>query len=256
MAEARKKFDAHKFTFTGNWKDAEKERVLTAVYMIADNILSIVDGVTFARGSQGGSPQTGANYDMTTHTINMFDTSFTGGSLARTGMPGETLATGSVWNTVHEIGHAIDRAKLRSAMTAAATARADLDTKFAQFKTPDGGFKLENVPLTVLNEFNKTLKAAQTAEKAVDTTITESGMRFQTPKGGGQAELKDDPKANTKFQKAAAGKRISPYAEDSWEEYFAESFALYITDPDTLKRLRPKIYEHFEDRFNPKKKKK
>jgi hypothetical protein len=81
-------------------------------------------------------------------------------------------------------------------------------------------------------------------------------MRFQTPKGGGQAELKDDPKANTKFQKAAAGKRISPYAEDSWEEYFAESFALYITDPDTLKRLRPKIYEHFEDRFNPKKKKK
>jgi hypothetical protein len=140
-------------------------------------------------------------------------------------------------------------------MTVAAAARADLDTKFARFKTAEGGFKLENVSLDVLKEFNATLKKAKSAEKTVDETVTESGQRFQ-PSASGDVELQADPKASTKFQKAAAGKRISPYAEDSWEEYFAESFALYITDPDTLKRLRPKIYDHFEDRFNPKKKKK
>jgi hypothetical protein len=38
---------------------------------------------------------------------------------------------------------------------------------------------------------------------------------------------------------------ISDYGNTNWTELYAESFALYTTDPSTLQLLRPNIYAYF-----------
>jgi hypothetical protein len=52
--------------------------------------------------------------------------------------------------------------------------------------------------------------------------------------------------------RAAAGRdgrtRITTYTDESWREYYAESFSLYITDPEGLQRLRPNVYRFFAQR--------
>lgn len=251
---AKKKFNDHKFTFAGTWDPGDQEHVLSSVNLIPDSILSLVDGVKFARGRVAPKPDEAGNYSMEKHTITLFNLAFDKSSV-RFGMPGPSLTSPAAFATAHEIGHAIDRAKLRAAVQKENTAKAALKSGFKQYEVAPDQYVLEKVPLSVLREFNALM--AQT--KASTKVVTESGMRFLPKAGSDKDELQDDPKANTKFQqaaKAAGSIRVSPYAEESWEEYFAESFALYVTDPATLKRLRPKIFEHFEKTFTETKKKK
>ena len=50
------------------------------------------------------------------------------------------------------------------------------------------------------------------------------------------------------FRQAAqqdGGKRITEYSNKEWQEYYAESFSLYISDPGTLERLRPNVFAFF-----------
>ena len=35
----------------------------------------------------------------------------------------------------------------------------------------------------------------------------------------------------------------------TWEEAFAEAYALYVTEPETLRRLRPAVHAFFVKRF-------
>ena len=255
---AKKKFAAHKFSFVGTWDAGDQEQVLAAVNLIADSILTMVDGVKFARAKAAAKPDTAGDYKMETHTITLYDLAFKA-SAVRFGMPGAGLASAATFDTAHEIGHAIDRAKLRAATIKEAGAKAALKQKFGQYQVAPDEYELKNVPLPVLKEFNELMGAAKRAGAETERTVTESGMRFQPEKGTGNTELRDDPKAASAFKtaaQAASAVRISPYAEESWEEYFAESFALYITDPATLKRLRPKLHEYFEKKFSETKKKK
>ena len=43
--------------------------------------------------------------------------------------------------------------------------------------------------------------------------------------------------------------RPTDYAGTNWEEAFAESYALYATEPDTLRRLRPAVHAYFVKRY-------
>ena len=50
------------------------------------------------------------------------------------------------------------------------------------------------------------------------------------------------------FRQAAqqdGGVRITSYSTREWQEYFAESYSLYMTNPAVLQQLRPNVYAFF-----------
>ena len=44
---------------------------------------------------------------------------------------------------------------------------------------------------------------------------------------------------------ARDGKNVSKYAEEDWQESYAEAYSLFISSPDNLKLLRPATYAYF-----------
>ena len=57
-----------------------------------------------------------------------------------------------------------------------------------------------------------------------------------------------------KFREAMAkdgGKAVTAYGQTDFQEAFAEAYSLYVTSPDTLKTLRPNVYD-FLDKNLPK----
>ena len=42
-----------------------------------------------------------------------------------------------------------------------------------------------------------------------------------------------------------------PHPESVWQEYFAESFAMFQTSPDLLRRLRPNVFHFMAQTFPP-----
>jgi hypothetical protein len=40
-----------------------------------------------------------------------------------------------------------------------------------------------------------------------------------------------------------------PHPDSVWQEYFAESFALYQASPDLLRQMRPKVFAFMEKQF-------
>ena len=39
--------------------------------------------------------------------------------------------------------------------------------------------------------------------------------------------------------------RVTEYSDREWQEYYAESFSLYISDPIVLRQLRRHVYDYF-----------
>ena len=57
-----------------------------------------------------------------------------------------------------------------------------------------------------------------------------------------------DASATPEFRSAArrdGNVRITAYAQTDWSEFYAESFALYQSDPTGLQRLRPNLFNYF-----------
>jgi hypothetical protein len=241
---AQEKFNRHHFTFHGTWTIEERQAVLKGVENLSDSLLSLVDGARFSRLHVSAQDPTAAgDYVVEDHTVRLYDLAFKE-SATRVGTSG-----GGTYDVAHEIGHAIDERRLRPALQREETARQTLDQRFGRFKTPSGDFAFSNQPMDVVNEFNRLLAAGQAAQRATDAVRTDSGSLFPRTGSTTPVDFKDDPKAGTAFKTAAAGTRVSPYAQDSWMEYFAESFALYTTDPATLARLRPRLFKHFSEKF-------
>ena len=241
---AWKKFGNHNFKFKGMWKTAEKEAVLAATQLMPDSELSLVSGINFERQSAGKDGEAG-HYEVETHTVAIFDLAFAD-SAVRFGNPGASLATPATYSVVHEIGHAIDRRKYREHLVAKDAASTAVRDKFKRFEKSgaDGGWSIDlpdNTPRDVVDEFNAMMAKATAADKASLKVVTESGERFQGTDFKDDATLKKPPE----FRTAGAGARISPYADKQWREYFAESYAMYVAEPATLQRLRPKLFDYF-----------
>lgn len=238
---SEKQFKDHGFTFDSAWKEDEKASVYQALPLVGDALLTHIDKATFARGgTYSVDAKAAGNYSVMKHTITIFDLAFTE-SATRFGVPGKVYNK-TINSIVHEIGHAIDTRKVQTGLVASEKAKTDFKAKFGQYETTKDNYS--GFPLSQQGEFNRMLAAAQ----APVTGESESGHKWQAG-AGGKDELVQDPAARTKFRDAAAKDgtaRLTPYSEQAWEEFFAESFALYRTDPATLKRLRPNIFTFFE----------
>jgi hypothetical protein len=243
--DAEKRWTDHGFTFTGSWTPEQKDTVLRAVTIVPDAQLTPLDGLAFARAPDDPKTQDAGNYSADKHVLTLFDRAFTT-SAVRFGAPGAGVFGNDVYDVAHEIGHALDYRAYRQGNADATAALAALRAKFGQYETPPGSMKFSGFPQSEQREFNTLLAAATKAQDAADKPKTESGHVLK------QGTLEEDPKAKTDFRTAMEkdGKaRPTDYADTNWEEAFAESYALYTTEPDTLRRLRPTVHAFFVKRY-------
>ena len=243
-ADAGKRLAAHKFTFTGQWKDAERDVVRRAITLLPDAQLSPLDGLAFARAPDDPKTKDAGNYGADKHVLTLFDRALAA-SAVRFGAPGGGVVGGDVYDVAHEIGHALDYRAYRQGNAAVPVALAALRARFGQYESPPDSMNFSGFPKSEQAEFNKLLAAFNKAQDAADKPKTESGHVLK------QGTLVEDPKAKTDFRTAVVkdGARATDYSDTAWEEAFAEAYALYVTEPVTLRRLRPAAHAFFVKRF-------
>ena len=226
-----------------------RQAVARAVEMIPAGLLELVEGLRFRRQPRHATePDAGGDYDHQTHVVTIYDPAMRQ-TIARFDDPGGGVAVNNLVRAViHEIGHAIDQTRIRAAHVRLAAARRALDVGFSQYATrhPDGSVDYSGIPHARMREFNTLQAQAQRADTAYTRSRAETGSGYRA---------RDTPGARTSFTGAlAAGgaTELTPYAgrargEGKYAvESFAEAFSLYITEPETLRALRPALHGYFQ----------
>jgi hypothetical protein len=237
------------FRRTG-FSTAEFDQVLVGLAQMPDARLRGLSGLRFTRAAASATaPDASAEYDQTTRTISVFDRAFPSGGLARQGSGAQPLRLGSS-AVVHEIGHALDLAALRTTGNATEAAQAAL---LAVFGTGGTGFRIPAPGASDRAQFDQ-LQAAVTAARTAETSArATSGARWS---GGAITTVTDALAAGAAqpaFRAAAIRDGAAPASgrgfpttypnpASFWQEYFSEAFMLYQTAPDLLLRNRPNVH--------------
>jgi len=90
------------------------------------------------------------------------------------------------------------------------------------------------------------LTAAQQARNAARSRSEHHWQ--QSPSGKWAAAQGNAAAGPNAFRQAAMrddGRRLTNYSNREWQEYFAEAYSIYISDPATLSRLRRNVYDYF-----------
>ena len=236
------RFDAHHFTAPGADRDFEAI-IRAAVQMIPDRLLTPIDGASFRRaGTDPHDSAVGGRYDHQAHTVTIYDP----GMRQTTARFGEGAgAVGPRLRTIlHELGHAIDEAPLHRAWTARETARQAFESAFSQYDTGGGNYSF---PGNLQGQFNRLHGAATTADTAYTSARSLSGHDSEHGDTDSSATATDFTRAVA----ADGGVMPTAYAESSrgedhhLRETYAEAFSMFITEPQTLRSLRPSIYAYF-----------
>jgi len=156
---------------------------------------------------------------------------------------------------VHEVGHALDLSALRT--TAAATVTAE-NALLREFGTDDRNFRIPAANAPDRERFNELSRGTREATASERSSRSRSGARWNS---GDPAEVTDNLIRGAQqpaFRVAATrdggptGRQLPttyPNPESVWQEYFAESFALYQTSPNLLRRMRPNVFRYMEQEF-------
>jgi len=228
---------------------AELDALRAALDQVPDAHLAVVAGLAFKRASaKATDPTAGGDYDQKTHTVTMYDKAFTGSQVRYKGA-GAVASTEATRAIVHEIGHAVDLAPLRKAAVAkekADAAVAALPSRFPDPKDPSG-YRWETKEQKA--EIDAVLAAQKAAEAGLLKARGASGTKtIKKPDGSFVDEIGTAAKGNA-FREAAVkdgGKAVSAYGDKDWQEAYAESYSLYLTSPETLKALRPNVYDYLD----------
>jgi hypothetical protein len=241
----RGRFDAHSFSAPSG--EREFEAILrAAVEMVPDRLLTPIDGVSFRRASTDPhDAAVGGRYDHQAHTVTIYDpgmsqtTARFGDAGAAGGAVGPRLRT-----VLHELGHAIDEAPLHRTWTARETARQAFESAFSQYDTGGGNYSF---PANLQGQFNRLQGAATRADTAYTGARSLSGHNFDEGDTAASATATDFTRAVA----ADGGVMPTAYAESTrgedhhLRETFAEAFSMFITEPQTLRALRPRIHAFF-----------
>ncbi|MES1243499.1 MAG: DUF4157 domain-containing protein [Acidobacteriota bacterium] len=216
-----------KFKRGPGWKATEWSAVESALAALPDSALKHASGVKFLREAKKVcteaeleaktcSPERSGETNPRDKTIRLFDTAFAS-STTRFGQ--------STWLEVvvaHELGHIADDAPLNAAWAKFVKDLDEAKVLRARSRTGEAWIKV--------------------AGKANQYTSTRTGG---APKGSfREAAIQDGLSVKDDSKEIVSG-GVTRYGEKSWDELFAESFALYYVDPDLLKAIRPKTYAYF-----------
>jgi hypothetical protein len=146
----------------------------------------------------------------------------------------------------------LDLLPLRQAWNRLEQAEATRRAAFGQYENPPGSGNYQ-FPNTEQARWNVLSQQVNAAELARNQARSRSGERWQQTASGEWTNVQGPVAAgNIAFRQAAmqdGPRRLTSYSNADWGEYFAESFSMYITAPDTLRRLRPHVYDYFVRTF-------
>jgi Domain of unknown function (DUF4157) len=254
------RFNQLGFSHDSGFSQDEFDQVLIGLSQLPDTQLTSLRSLTFERHAvDPDDPDAAGHYDQENHALRIFDNAYAADldiDLTRAGNGAHPIGLAAA-SVVHEISHALDLRSLRS--NAAATDVAE-NAMLAAFGTGGRNFRapLRNDPSRPqFDTLNSDLKTAQAGERSARAI---SGARWS---GGSPTEVIDQlPRKapQPKFREAAIkdGAKEStgrgfpttyPSPEFFWQKYFAESFALYQTAPETLQRMRPHVFDFMQQAF-------
>ncbi len=125
-------------------------------------------------------------------------------------------------NLLHEIGHALAFADVRSVWNAYRPAKAEYDQLVERFNRSDTSSQQKKLKPLVARK---------------GTEVDDLGRKLQAPEGRALAEFEE-------LSKGMAP--LTEHAKTNTNEAFAETFALYKLNPEGIKRLNPKLAAWFK----------
>lgn len=239
--------------FSQSYAGTELDALRAAIAQVPDAQLSIVDGLAFRRDHvHPTKPDEAGHYDPKTHTITMYDLAFAG-SQTRVKGAGPVESGDATRAIVHELGHAIDLAPMRQAEVGRKRADAAVAQLPSRFPNPSDPTAWQWHGRQEKAQIDAVLAAQKAAEAKVLSTTSLSGTTTRKDRSGGFVDVIGTAVGRNAFRQAQAkdGTAVSKYGEQDFQEAFAEAYSLYITSPQTLKALRPHVYD-FLDRSLPK----
>jgi hypothetical protein len=247
QAAAQQRFQQLGFTRGSGWRQAERQLLLQAIMEVPESHLQPLNGLRFNRDRvHPTEPHAGGAYNPTLHQITMYDRAFQESSIIHGG-GGQPMVPQAVRAIIHEIGHAVDLQLLRQRMQAFEAAQEAFRLAFQQYEDPNNPGSY-NFPHSEQTRFDNLLQTIQDAETAALEARAASGQRWVLSGGNFSSEEGGTAVGGNDFRTAALADgpvRLSTYADQEWQEYFAEAYSLYITDPDTLEQLRPEVSRYF-----------
>lgn len=217
------------FNLSGNWSDEHYALLRQALALLPPRALADAAGVTFSQTGQSGSGGEAGEYDSEHDTINIHSNAFPSSSM-RVGQHSR-----GVHNILHEIGHALDLRVLEQAwntFNAAGQSAAARET-FLEQRSPSGSRYVPD----------------DSGDYNVEQDMADDSGAFRQAAKQDQVSLDTSGRLTVEGTTATLQGGITSYSDTDYEELFAEAFALYVSAPDTLRHLRPNIYEYFNTRY-------
>jgi hypothetical protein len=211
------------FTVGTGWNAARFGQLQSALTLLPDAALDEAVGLTFSLRGAGTADEAGhydAEHDEVEMRTNAFPTS--------TSRYGSSEAGGR--NILHELGHVLDLRRL--------------ERSWRTFNT-GGQTTAGRTPLLAARSLSGTrwTQAAGGDYEQSDARRTAAGNDFR------QAAAQDGIAPGATATAPLTGAGPTAYANTDWQELFAESFALYVTNPTLFQVLRPHLYAYFSTRY-------
>jgi hypothetical protein len=216
------------FTTEGSWTPERLGRLRQALSLFPVEALKPVDKLKFKIDSGAAPGGEEGSYDDEHHVVTLYASLF---SITDVRF-GESPKP--VQEIVHEIAHAIDRAPLRAAWQKYQTSGKESD--LTGVVSPSGGKWVKDA-----GGVWQIAERMQAADGAFRTAAAQDGVVKTTTK------ITDAAGVEQTLTHLKGG--VSDYSNTNWTELYAESLALYTTDPATLKLIRPNIYAYFAAKF-------
>jgi len=224
---------------------SQEPALRAAIAQVPASHLALVKGLKFARDTKHPTkPSVAGDYNPKTHTVTMYDGAFDSSAVVFDEAGVATSAAARY--IVHEIGHAVDLAPLRDAWAAKEAADKAVNDAAGTFTSKEEKARYDTA-VKAAGDADKALKAARSRSG----TKTEEKKPAKGQKGPQPKEYEDVIGTDIKgvgFREAVKkdGKDVSKYAEDDWQESYAEAYSLFLTSRSALKALRPATYDYLD----------
>lgn len=217
------------FNLSGAWSDNHYAILRQALSLLPASALTAAAGVSFRKTSSSGSGGEAGEYDQATDTISIHSNAFPGSSV-RVGQRSQ-----GAYNILHEIGHALD---LR-----------DLEKAWNTFNTAGQSTAARRTLLRHRSPSGTRYVRDSSGDYNIEQDMSDDSGAFRQAARRDQVRQDTSGRVTTEGTTATLRGGITSYSDTDYQELFAEAFALYISAPETLRQLRPSIYNYFNARY-------
>lgn len=200
--------------FEGPWSAAELAQLQGVLQRLTPAELARLRGVTLVRG--GRDAELSGNYegDYATARVVYFDSAF-----RKPRLPGSTARPDRDWVLFHELGHAVMYGADRNAGAQAKAQLARYEARVGEANAAARGPKVAEALAAVKGEARAYDEALARVDFASDQRRFEARMEGRAP--------------------------VSTYGGTHIDEFFAEAFAMFKTQPEALAAFDPGIHDYF-----------